>query len=330
MASKIILLVDTFPILHRGCWTKKTQLFTEKLIPGQKFETTALNAFCHTVIGAMLTVRPTHTIIAIDHPDKSLCPRRKKYPLYKANRARLEEDRTALQQERYEHVKWCSEQLPQVSYGMGLAEPVSLAGYEADDIIGTYSEEVSRDPDNHVYVLSSDRDFAQLLVKNNVTILEHVWKGEKYEIEEYDMSSHKYCRKLQIRTDQFLDFRALAGDPSDNIKGCPLIGEKKASALLNQYGTLDNIYKELPNFKKSKMKENLIQYEADVRVCREIVEFQKGLYNQLPSIDNFTIQTLSTTELDEIFTPYEFSKVQERISKYFPKIFGQNQQHNYQ
>ena len=107
--------------------------------------------------------------------------------------------------------------------------------YEADDIIGTMSKK-AEDAGYHVDIYSSDKDLLQL-VSENTTV--HLNKKGMTELE--DFTPETFYERYQINYNQFVDLKAMMGDKSDNLSGIPGVGEKKAVALLQEYGSLDGI-----------------------------------------------------------------------------------------
>ena len=117
---------------------------------------------------------------------------------------------------------------------------IELDNYEADDIIGTLSKQADEAKNYETYIISSDLDMLQIVDENT-----HMWRILKgfSNIEKIDVKEIE--EKYGIKKNQFLDLKALKGDSSDNIPGVPGIGEKTAAKLLNDYGTLENIYQNL-------------------------------------------------------------------------------------
>ncbi len=107
-----------------------------------------------------------------------------------------------------------------------------LAGYEADDIIGTVAK-----TDVFTYILTGDRDSLQLVDENT-----HALLTKKGISELVDVSPDNVAEVFGVSADRVVDFKALAGDSSDNIPGVPGIGDKTAAALIHEYGSLDGVY----------------------------------------------------------------------------------------
>ncbi len=169
-------------------------------------------------------LNPTKVVVAWDSKT-SVSKRRAIYPEYKAGRVKPGEDF-------YTQIPLLEELIHDLGWNF-----VEIDNYEADDIIGTLSREADEAGDWETYIISSDLDMLQIVDDNT-----HMWRILKgfSNIEQIDVS--EFETKYGIKKAQFLDLKSLKGDASDNIPGVPGIGEKTAVKLLNDYGTLDNIY----------------------------------------------------------------------------------------
>lgn len=130
------------------------------------------------------------------------------------------------------------------AYGCHIVE---CPGYEADDILGTLS--VSIDKDDHCYIATGDRDSLQL-VKDNVTVLLTTTKMGQTHTVEYDKK--QLFDEYGVSPAGMIEIKALQGDNSDNIPGVAGIGPKTAGELIRKYGTIDNIYFDLPKIEATK------------------------------------------------------------------------------
>lgn len=128
-------------------------------------------------------------------------------------------------------------------------------GFEGDDIIGTIARKATA-LHHKTYILTGDRDSLQLIDKEGSVKVLIPSKGE---IVTYNWD--KVYDKMEIYPNQVIDYKALCGDTSDNIPGVKGIGPKTASSLLNEYGTLENIYQNLDNISKKSVKEKLTEHK---------------------------------------------------------------------
>ncbi|MDJ0758336.1 MAG: 5'-3' exonuclease H3TH domain-containing protein [Woeseiaceae bacterium] len=182
----------------------------------------ALYGFCRFLGDFVERVKPDHLAVCFD---ESLATsfRNDIYPQYKANRDPAPEDL-----ERQFH------QCRRYTRSMGIMELASPV-YEADDLIGTLVEH-GRRQGRPSTIVSRDKDLAQLLGRQDV-FWDFSGRGKIY----YDQVSEVFG----VRPEQIADFLALAGDAVDNIPGVPGVGKKTAAALLDHFGSLDEIYSNL-------------------------------------------------------------------------------------
>jgi len=345
MALKRLLLVDVNPLLYRVAFASKADSSFEltHTFNGVTHNTTILNGFCHTVLTAIEEVKPSHVCLAKDWKPTQDLKRTAKYPMYKSSRhgKGLKDIAPKLHRE----VQYVNEVMPKLMQeGFGV-QTIESEGHEADDIIGTFTTR-AREEDMEVVILSNDNDFVQLLTDDSVKIWTHNSNHEKWEERTKDNPGKRF---KDIDIEQFLDFQALAGDPSDSIPGCPGVGPKRASQLLRDHGNLENIFKEAPNMKKSKMRENLTDNKDYVYLYRELVELEKNVEKMASAADllflkqedievegkeerirqrkesfekapNKTLKDLevvpkSKAEAQEPFKVYDFQEIMERIRK---------------
>lgn len=233
-----LLLIDGNSVAFRAFFALHNSMDRFKNSNG--LHTNAIYAF-HTMFdNIMAKENPTHVLVAFDAGKTTF--RHEWYDGYKDGRSKTPGE--------------FKEQLPYIRElirALGV-EYYELENYEADDIIGTLATNVNKD-EFEVVILTGDRDLTQL-ASEDVTV-DITVKGVS-EIESYTPAF--IAEKYQgLTPKQIIDMKGLAGDASDNIPGVTKIGEKTAIKLLNQYGSIEGIYENIDEMKKSKMKENLIQ-----------------------------------------------------------------------
>jgi len=237
MDKKRLIIIDSNAIIHRA-FHALPPLTTKK---GEAIG--AVYGFLLFFFKALKEFKPDFIVATFDFPAPTF--RHKEYDLYKATRKKAPDDL-------YSQIPKTKEVMENFN-----VQVFEKQGYEADDIIGTVSELVkNRKPVIETIILTGDTDTFQLIDKNTKVytlkrgIKDAVLYGEQ-EIKE----------KYGLDFSQLVDFKALRGDPADNIPGVPGIGEKTAILLIKEFGTLENLYKELEkNNKKIKeaIKEKLI------------------------------------------------------------------------
>jgi DNA polymerase-1 len=143
-------------------------------------------------------------------------------------------------------------------------ETVEMEGFEADDIIATYTK-LAQEKGIHVTIVSSDKDLMQL-----VTDDVKMYDGMRDKIIGIDQVKEKFG----VAPNRVLDVLSLMGDSSDNIPGIPGVGPKTAAELVNQFGDLDNVLNSTAQITKKKLKENLETYKQDAILSRQLASLK--------------------------------------------------------
>jgi DNA polymerase I len=203
--------------------------------------------------------------------------RNKIYPEYKANRPPAPEDLIP--------------QFPLVREAATALniETIEMEGFEADDIIATYTK-YAQENGVHVTIVSSDKDLMQL-VNEDVKM----YDGMRDRI----IGIEQVKEKFGVTPDKVLDVLALMGDSSDNIPGIPGVGPKTAAELINQFGSLDNVLNSTSQITKKKLKENLETYKQDAILSRELVSLKYDVKVDT-NLDRFKIKENN----NEILIPF--------------------------
>ena len=222
---KKLAIIDGKSVFYRGYYALPN-LSTKDGVP-----TGGVYGFATMALELIKKLKPDYVAVAWDKPKTNIRKRVKMYPEYKAGRKPAPPDF-------YTQIPILHDLLS--AFGWPLYE---LDDYEADDIMGTLAVQ-ARTKDIETDLITSDLDALQLI---NGHVKVYALKRGFSEIEEFHPASFE--TKYGIKVDQFLDFKSLKGDSSDNIPGVPGVGEKTALELLQKYETLDNIYKHLPEIK---------------------------------------------------------------------------------
>ncbi|MFP7199930.1 DNA polymerase I [Lysinibacillus halotolerans] len=136
--------------------------------------------------------------------------------------------------------------------------------YEADDIIGTLAKQAESE-NMDVIIVSGDKDLTQLAT-DKVTV--YITRKGMTDIEKYTPSHIE--EKYGLSPLQIIDMKGLMGDTSDNIPGVPGVGEKTAIKLLKEYGSVEALYEQIDDMKKSKMKEKLVENEEQAKMSKKL------------------------------------------------------------
>ncbi len=218
---KRLVLIDGKSVFYRGYYAMGALSLSDGTPTGGVY------GFAAIAMEIVRKLDPTKVVVAWDSPT-STNKRRALYPEYKAGRIKPGEDF-------YTQIPLLKELIADLGWSF-----VEIDNYEADDIIGTLSLQADESGDYETYIISSDLDMLQIVDEN--TFMWRILKGFS-KIEEINVAEIE--AKYGIKKSQFLDFKALKGDSSDNIPGVPGIGEKTAALLLNAHGDLDSIYRDI-------------------------------------------------------------------------------------
>ncbi len=281
--EKKLFLIDAYAIIYRSYYA----FIKNPRINSKGFNTSAVLGFVNTLEDVLKNCRPTHIAVAFDPSTPTF--RREIYPEYKAQRQATPEDIHA-------SVPIIKEILN--AYNIPIVE---CDGFEADDVIGSLSCLASQ-KNFTVFMLTPDKDYAQL-VKDNVFLYRprHGFGYEALGVEEVK-------EKWQVSsTKQIIDLLGLMGDASDNIPGCPGVGEKTAVKILQEFGSIDNLLASTSQLKgalKTKVEANvenikLSKYLATIRLDVPI-EFNE---------DDFLLKPASSENLISIFQKLEFKNL---------------------
>jgi DNA polymerase-1 len=259
MEKKKLIIIDSNSIIHRAfhalppLTTKKGELVN------------AVYGFLLVFLKVIREFQPDYVAAVFDFPAPTF--RHKKYKEYKITRPPAPE-------ELYQQIPKVKEILEVFSVPIFEKE-----GFEADDLIGTISHLVStsqkqteKGAEIETIILSGDLDTLQLIDSSTKVYL--LRKGVK-DIFLYDKAEVE--KKYELSPSQLLDFKALKGDPSDNIPGVPGIGEKTAIELIKKFGNLENLYKEIEEGGerakelKNKLKELLLRFKEQAFFSKMLV-----------------------------------------------------------
>ncbi len=245
-----ILLLDSSSLIYRAYFAMERTPLTDS----NGNPTAAVYGYLNMLFKLINDLKPTHAVAAFDVKAPTI--RKKEYEGYKATRSPMPDDLV--------------QQLPilrEALTAMGI-KIIEKEGYEADDIIGT----VAKVFDVDTCIITGDKDSLQLIDHN--TFVYRTMKGVT-DLLKYDKSM--LLEKEGLLPYQIIEYKALAGDASDNIPGCKGIGEKTAKDLLQQYDNVENIYKHLDELKPA-AKRNLIE-------CRDNVLMSKKLATIYTDVD---------------------------------------------
>jgi DNA polymerase-1 len=292
--QKRLFLLDAYALIFRGYYA----FIKNPRINSKGMDTSAIMGFMNSLLDVIKREKPDHLAVAFDKGGSQL--RNEIFPEYKANR-----DATP------EAIKIAVPYIQSLLKAMHIPI-IEVAGYEADDLIGTIAKQAEKE-NYKVFMVTPDKDFAQL-VSENIFMYKPARMGNGIEI----WGVPEVLAKFQIeRPEQVIDFLGMMGDAADNIPGLPGVGEVTAKKFLKEYGSMENLLANTDKL-KGKMKENI---EAN----KEKGILSKTLATILldcPVAFNETDYELSTPDIektDALFNELEFRRMAEQFDSIFKK-----------
>ncbi len=246
---KKILIIDTFNFLHRAYHALPKTLTNKAGEP-----TNAIYGVTSMLISVFDQLKPDCVMAALDGGKPTF--RLEQFTGYKAHRRPMEDG--------------LSSQIPKVlavldAFGL---KRLQVDGYEADDIIATFVEKYKADTSLEIVIVSNDRDLWQL-VEDNVLIMVPInkkgvpveWIGPK-----------EVVARMSFTPELIVDYKALRGDPSDNIPGVYGIGDKTAKSLISQFGTVEEIYQHLAEVEPASVRKKLAEGAEQVVMSKNLAQ----------------------------------------------------------
>lgn len=288
--QSVFLLVDGSAIVHRAYHAMPPFTTSEGMPTG------AISGFFSMLLKLIQQLKPGHIFVAFDRPKPTF--RQQMYVGYQAQRPKLESD--------------LSDQFGAIIKILDAAKitQVGIDGFEADDIIGTVSEQANKEG-ILTYIITGDRDMLQLVDKDTLVLMPI--KGIS-EVKIHDEDSVK--EKYGVTPKQIVDLKALTGDASDNYPGVPGIGPKTAANLIAEYDNFDNIYKHLDDI--AVKNKNLVQKLIDGAEMGDISHKLAKILIDAPYKCNFETCETSKIDIDGFKTAleeYEFKTLPKRVDE---------------
>lgn len=290
--SKHVILLDASGFMYRAYHGGPAIYRESDGLP--TWAVTGFLAMVWKILGDAQADRPTHGAAVFDHPSKTF--RHRLYAGYKANRPAKSEELTA--------------QMPLMRIAadvMGLT-PIEVKGFEADDVLATLAATAVAQG-FRVTLVSSDKDFAQLVRDGHIEIVDPI---QKVRVLERDVE-----KKFGVPPALMTDLQALAGDAVDGIPGVSTIGLKKGAALIRRFGGIDEIYKRLDEV-PAWARVHLERQRKDVDVFRNLVTLRRDVPMDV-SIDSLAAKPVVRAHLMELLKALE-------AAPRFAAIFGEDRQ----
>jgi len=287
MSKGRLLLIDGHSMAYRAFFALPAENFTT----AQGQHTNAIYGFATMLISLLKDEKPTHVAVAFDVSRKTF--RTDIFPEYKANRAKTpDEFRSQMSF------------LNELVTGFGIRQ-FAVEGYEADDLIATITKRAEKDG-MEVLICTGDRDSFQLVTEKTTVLYPKRGVSEMAR-----MTPDAVQEKYGMTPDQYPDFAALRGDPSDNLPSIPGVGEKTAAKWIVEYGSLQELISNVDKV-PGKVGQSLRDNINDVIRNRELTQ----LVHDAPfdmSITDLAWSGVVESDLTKLFEQLEFRTLKDRL-----------------
>ena len=285
-----LFLLDAYALIYRAYYA----LIKSPRINSKGFNTSAILGFVNTLEDVLKKESPTHIGVAFDPSGPTF--RHEAYKEYKAQR-----------EETPEAIRLSVPIIKDIirAYKIPILE---VPGYEADDVIGTLATEAGKRGIT-TYMMTPDKDYGQL-VSENVFMYRPKYGDKEFDI----MGIEEVKAKFNIEsTSQVIDMLGLMGDSSDNIPGCPGVGEKTAQKLISEFGSIENLLEHTDQLKgaiKTKVESNV----EKIKFSKFLATIKTDVPIEL-DMDSLKREAPDEEKLRSIFEELEFRTLLERVFK---------------
>ncbi len=290
--SNKLFLLDAYALIYRAYYA----LIRNPRINSKGFNTSAIMGFVNTLEEVLKKENPTHIGVAFDPAGPTF--RHEAYEQYKAQREETPEDIRRSVPIIKEIIR---------AYRIPILE---VSGFEADDVIGTLATQANSRGIT-TYMMTPDKDYGQL-VGNHIYMYRPKHSGG-FEV----MGEEEVKAKFNIQsTKQVIDMLGLMGDSSDNIPGCPGVGEKTAQKLVTQFGSIEGLLENCDQLKgalKKKVEEN----QEQIRFSKFLATIKTDVPIEL-NMESLVREEPNEPELRKIFEELEFRTLIDRVLKKSP------------
>src|ERR671911_1669360 len=282
-----LMLLDGYGLVYRGYFALPP-LTTSKgdLVNG-------VFGFASIVLRGLQDLQPDYLAVAFDLQGPTF--RHGDSAVYRATRQRMPDD--------------LRDQFPKVREVVkALRIPVyEMPGFEADDVIGTITRQMEANEDIETTIVTVDLDMLQLVTPRVrlMTTRSGVENTIMYDVARID-------ERFGLRPNQMVDYKALKGDPTDNIPGVPGVGEKTAAKLIREFGSLDELFARIDEVTPEKLRDKLREHFDQVQMGRELSRIVRDLPVEI-DLEAARLGDYDRDTVVRLFREYEFRTLIERL-----------------
>lgn len=296
--KKTFLIIDAFGILYRYYFI----FLKNPLLNSKGFNVSSINGFLRTYFSLIETYPSDYIALALDSSRKTF--RNDIYKEYKENRSSMPDDLKAQIPILYELID-----------ALGIPR-LLMDNYEADDIIGMVAKN-NNEKNIKTIIYSPDKDILQLVNENTNVVI----SSRDGELLLYDKDVVK--AKKGVRPNQIIDLLALMGDASDNIPGVRGVGEKTALKLLDEYESLDGIYKNIDSI-QGKLKEKLEDNKSNAYMSYKLATIETNVPIEL-NYESYEKHIKNHNEVTRILDEVELNQIRNKVNAYMGSDMSPNE-----
>lgn len=286
----LLVVLDGHGIIHRAYHALRDQPLTVRRT-GEPVG--AVYGFANTLLSVLDELKPTHVAVALDPEGPTF--RHEQDETYKAHRPPAPEDL-------HQQVVRCEELIEAFQIPICRVER-----YEADDVLGTLARQAAEQGID-IYLVTLDSDIVQL-VRPGV----RVYMYRPYQRDTVIYDEERARERYGVEPGQLADLKGLMGDASDNISGVPGVGEKTATKLVQQFGSVDSLYERLEEVQPEKLRENLRRHEDKARHSKSMATIVTDAPIDL-DLEACELKPLDSDRVLSLFRELEFRSLVERLS----------------
>ncbi|MEX1169702.1 MAG: DNA polymerase I [Chloroflexota bacterium] len=296
MPTERLMLLDGYGLVYRGYFALPPLTTSRGELVNGVF------GFASIVLRGIADLQPDYLAVSFDLPGPTF--RHDQYAEYKATRQRMPDD--------------LRDQFPKVREVVkALRIPVyEMQGYEADDVIGTIVKQLESNENLETTIVTVDLDMLQLVTPRTrlMTTRSGVENTVMYDVAKID-------ERFGLRPDQMIDYKALKGDPTDNIPGVPGVGEKTAAKLIREFGDLESLFARIDEVTPEKLREKLREHRDRIAMGHELSRIVCDVPIEF-DLESARLGDYDRDTVVRLFREYEFRTLIERL----PPMAGESAQ----
>ncbi len=289
-----LYLIDGHALAYRMYFALTAGSSSQRWQTSKGEPTAGVYGFARELVRILEQEKPEYLAVALD-VGKTF--REQIFPAYKGTREKIPED-----------LRPQVERIREMVDAFNIPR-LEMEGYEADDVLGSVAK-IAAEKGLGVKIITGDRDLLQLVNERTVVYLAGDDKHPKY------VTDADVIKKLGVRPNQVVDYKAIVGDTSDNIPGVKGVGEKTAISLLEKFGTLDSIYQNIDQV-ENRWKSKLEASKEAAYMSYDLARIRTDLPIKL-DLEHAAVKPFDSTALEEFFKIMEFRTLLSKV----PAISG--------